>query len=90
VYFPMKNLLFCEYLYRKYLRKIFRLLGLRVVHRNLFNDFNFPKPIRDSDLTGFQNRIERSLRNIVSINREKFFRPASLSESNQDLLNMGR
>ena len=90
LYPVMKNMLYVEYLYRKLLRRIFRGLGLPVKVRNLFDDIKFPKPILDKDLENFDQRIHRSLRNIVAINRGKDFKPASLSESNQELLNMGR
>jgi anaerobic magnesium-protoporphyrin IX monomethyl ester cyclase len=90
LYPVMKTLLYLEFVYRKSLRKLYRLFGLPVKERNLFNDFNFPKPILNKDIEIFENRIEKSLRNIVKINRDKSFIPASISDANRELLNQGR
>lgn len=90
LYPTMRNVLFMEFLYRKSLRTLFRVMGFPVKERNLFNDFNFPKPIRVEDINKFENRIEKSLRNLVKINRDKSFMPASISDANRELLNQGR
>lgn len=87
---PMKNLLYLEYLFRKVLRKVVRVMGFEIRDRNLFNDFNFPKPILDEDLQGFERTIQKSLRHIVDINRKKLFHPETTTDINQEVLNMGR
>lgn len=87
---PMKNLLYLEYLLRKALRKLLRVMGVSLRDRNLFNDHNFPKPILDKDLQGFDRTIQRSLRHIVDINRKKLFHPETTTDINQEVLNMGR
>jgi hypothetical protein len=90
LYPTMRNLLYAEFLYRKNLRRLYKSLGFAVKERNLFNDFKLPEVIREEDLNKIENRMERSLRYKVKVNRDKYFKPLSVSDENRELINMGR
>ncbi|MEW6055557.1 MAG: hypothetical protein AB1540_03010, partial [Bdellovibrionota bacterium] len=90
LYPVMRNMNYLQFVIWGLVRKAIEMTGRRVKSRSLFNYSIFPKPITSEFLSGFQHRIERSLRNVVAINRDNSFRPQSSSEFNQDLLNQGR
>lgn len=89
VYWPMRNLIYLEFLLTKVIRRVYRLLGRHVDPRNLFNDHNFPPPITD-DMLQSRRLLERSIRGIVRVQRESSPQPASLTERNQQILVQGR
>ncbi|MBI3558083.1 MAG: B12-binding domain-containing radical SAM protein [Deltaproteobacteria bacterium] len=86
----MREMVYQQFMIYGYVRNVIRFFGKPVRPRNLFNDFDYPKPITAEKLSGFKDRIERSLRNLVALEREKSFKPKNISQENQELLNMGR
>jgi anaerobic magnesium-protoporphyrin IX monomethyl ester cyclase len=87
----MREMIYQQFVWYGVVRRVVKAMGKPVHPRNLF-DFNdiVPKPISDADVNKYEQRIQRSLRNVVAINRAQNFKPANNTEFNQELLHQGR
>lgn len=65
VYIPLRNLIFAEFLLKKLLFRIVRMLGHERKIYNLYKKYKIPKQLTDDEVFSFQKQIHRSLRNIV-------------------------
>jgi len=89
VYGPMRSLIYVEFLVTKFCRKVARFLGRDVTPRNLYGDYKFPQPIT-AEMICSNRRMERSLRSIVRVQRQKSPVATSLTDRNQQILVQGR
>ena len=89
VYWPMRRLLYFEFLLTKAVRVVYRLFGRYVEPRSLYNDYRFARPLTSAALTS-SRRLDRSIRTIVKNQRETLPQPVTLTDRNQRILVQGR
>lgn len=90
----LRNLIYSIFLIYVFITRIIFVInkkqGRNVKMSNLYKKYKLPKEIKDDELLLPGRQFQRSLRDIVRVERERNMSPRTLTEKNRQILIMGR